>query len=146
MQTLFQFLSILMCGIFTGAAIYINLVEHPARMSCPIEWAVIQWRKSYKRATIMQAPLAIAGFIFTVCAWFTGSSMLELMGGFLLFLVVPYTLIAILPTNKRLEDEKLDKNSKEAHLLLNKWAKLHAVRSLLSAIAFIILLIQILIK
>jgi len=50
-------------GIFFGAAIYINLVEHPARMSCGQELAVREFGPSYARASIMQAALAIVGCV-----------------------------------------------------------------------------------
>jgi len=35
--------AILACTLFAGAAIYINLVEHPARLSCGTEIAAKQW-------------------------------------------------------------------------------------------------------
>lgn len=37
--SLAQFAAILATTIFAGAAIYINLVEHPARMGCSTELA-----------------------------------------------------------------------------------------------------------
>ncbi|MCW2238993.1 hypothetical protein [Azospirillum canadense] len=52
-------LALLATALFTGAAIYITVVEHPARMQCSISCAVVQWRPSYKRATVMQACLAV---------------------------------------------------------------------------------------
>jgi hypothetical protein len=30
----FQFVAILTATLFSGAAVYVNLVEHPARMEC----------------------------------------------------------------------------------------------------------------
>jgi len=45
-------------GLFSGAAIYVNLVEHPARLSCGTELAVKD--PSYRRCTVMQASLALA--------------------------------------------------------------------------------------
>jgi len=50
-QATMQFLATLACAMFAGAAIYINLVEHPARMSCGTEVAATEWAPSYKRAT-----------------------------------------------------------------------------------------------
>lgn len=46
-------------ALFTGAAVYITLVEHPVRMNCSTEVAIAQWRPSYHRATRMQASLAV---------------------------------------------------------------------------------------
>ncbi len=62
-QASMEFVATLACAIFAGAALYINLVEHPARMVCGTEIAIRQWAPSYKRATWMQAPLAIVGFL-----------------------------------------------------------------------------------
>ena len=36
MLPLIQFIAVLASSLFTGAAIYINLVEHPARMGVPL--------------------------------------------------------------------------------------------------------------
>ena len=44
-------LALTIAALFAGAAIYINLVEHPARLSCGTEIAAKQWASSYKRAT-----------------------------------------------------------------------------------------------
>jgi Na+(H+)/acetate symporter ActP len=65
--------AILATALFTGAAVYISLVEHPARLSCPTTHAVEQWRPSYARATVMQAALAIAGALLSVAAWLSGA-------------------------------------------------------------------------
>ncbi len=48
-------------GLFAGAAIYFNLVEHPARLACGPELAVREFAPSYRRATGMQASLAFLG-------------------------------------------------------------------------------------
>ena len=54
------------------------------------------------------------------------------VGAVLIFAVMPFTLIVIMPTNKRLLDPALDRNSDVAHHLLQDWGKLHAVRSILA--------------
>ena len=142
LQAGMQILAILACGIFTGAAIYVNLVEHPARMSCGISVAVREWAPSYKRGAAMQAPLAVSGFVFAVTAWLTGAGSWWLVGGALLGLVVPFTLIVIMPTNKRLLASIRDTGSDETRHLLERWNRLHAVRSLLSATALVIFLLN----
>jgi hypothetical protein len=48
--------------VFAGAAIYVNLVEHPARIGCSTETAATVWPPSHKRGTWMQAPLATSAF------------------------------------------------------------------------------------
>src|SRR6516164_4871057 len=68
-------LSTACAGLFFGAALYVNLVEHPARMSCGPELALREFAPSYRRATIMQATLATGGFILGLgAAWQLGET------------------------------------------------------------------------
>ena len=91
-------------GLFTGASIYINLVEHPARMEAGTQLALTEFAPSYKRATVVQVAFAIVGFLSSVRAWRSRLDARWLVGGGLLVAVIPFTLVAILPTNKRLLD------------------------------------------
>ncbi len=125
-------LAILCSGLFACAALYVSFVEHPARMLCGTRLAVTQFAPSYKRATVMQASLAALGTLAAIAAWLQGAPAPWLVGGLLLGAVIPFTLIVILPTNKRLLDPSLDKDSQQAQQLLQRWAMLHAVRSALS--------------
>lgn len=138
MLAVVEFLATLSSTLFAGAAIYINLVEHPARMSCDTKTAAMQWAPSYKRATIMQASLAIAGFLTGVAAWLLGGGRSWLMGAVLLGAVVPFTFMAIMPTNHTLQEPGRDLSSPETRALLEKWGGLHAVRSLLSFLASLV--------
>ena len=99
-----------------------------------------EWAPSYKRATVMQASLAILGVACSVAAWLAGASSRYLLAGVILGLVVPFTLIVIRPTNTRLLalDPKRDPALAEA--LLARWNKLHLVRSALSALALVLFL------
>jgi hypothetical protein len=54
--------------------------------------------------------------------------------------VVPFTLIGIMPTNKALLAADRDLSAAEARALLQRWAKLHAVRTVLSIAATILYL------
>jgi len=72
-------------------------------------------------------------------AGFSGSSVWWLLGGLSLGLVVPFTLVVIMPTNRRLSSA-VDKGSEETRKLLDGWNKLHAVRSALSVVALVIFL------
>jgi Domain of unknown function (DUF1772) len=127
-------------ALFAGAALYISLVEHPARLQCPTAHAVEQWRPSYQRATVMQASLAVAGSLLAIATWLTGAGLVWLLAGLVLGSVVPFTLLVMWPTNKRLEDPGLDTASKLARPLLVRWGRLHAVRSGLSLLALILML------
>jgi hypothetical protein len=137
---LFELLATLCAGLFAGAAVYITFVEHPARLECGTELAATEFGPSYRRATLMQASLAAVGLFAAVAAWAQGRGVGVLIGGLLLGLVIPFTLVVILPTNQLLLDPGLDRGSAEAGALLARWGRLHAVRSAVSALAFLVLL------
>jgi hypothetical protein len=132
-----ELLATLAAGLFTGAAVYVTLVEHPARVSCGTAVAIAEFRPSYKRAAVLQAILALVGAAAGVARWGIGGPLAWLIGGLLLGTVIPFTLLVILPTNERLLDVSLDLSSSESVALLTRWGWLHAVRSAASLLAFL---------
>ena len=140
MSRIAEFVAVLSCSLFAGAAIYISLVEHPARMECGVEIAATEFAPSYRRATILQATCAAVGLLSSIAAWLAGASFWWIVAGVLVGSVIPFTLIAILPTNKRLLSPTLDRRSAEAERLLTRWGRLHAVRSVLSGLALLLFL------
>ena len=86
----------------------------------------------------MQATCAAVGLLSSVAAWLAGASFWWLVGGIVLGAVVPFTLIVILPTNKQLLSPTLDRRSAQTERLLARWGALHAVRSVLSAVALLL--------
>jgi hypothetical protein len=140
LRQIVEFVAVLACGLFAGAAVYVSLVEHPARMECGIEIATAQFPSSYRRGTIMQVTLAALGLLSSMAAWLAGATFWWLVGGVLLGSVIPFTLIVILPTNKQLLSPALDRRSAETERLLARWGMLHAVRSVLSGLALSLLL------
>src|SRR5712675_2721296 len=130
-------LALLASGLFAGAALYVSLVEHPARMQCGTRLAITEFAPSYKRGAVMQASLSTIGTLAAIASWIQGAPAPWLIGGLLLGALVPFTLIVIFPTNKRLLDPSLDKASNLAQQLLHRWATLHAVRTALSLASFL---------
>ena len=140
MRQIAELVAVLACSLFTGAAVYISLVEHPARMECGVEIAATEFPPSYRRASVMQAILAAVGLLSSVAAWLAGATFWWVIAGLLLGSVIPFTLIVILPTNKQLLNPALDRRSAQAGRLHAHWGVLHAVRSVLSALALLLLL------
>jgi hypothetical protein len=138
MRQIAEFVAVLACSLFTGASVYINLVEHPARMECGVEIAATEFAPSYRRATIMQASLAALGLLSSIAAWFAGATFGWLVAGALLGSVIPFTLFVILPTNKLLLSPTLDRRSAQTGQVLARWGRLHAVRSALGALALLV--------
>ena len=124
-------LALVLAALFAGAALYINLAEHPARMKLEATQAVAQWSPSYDRGYAMQATLALLAGLAGLAAWWELGGTLWLIGALLMLANWPWTLIAIMPVNRKLKAGAGD----EAAALLNRWARLHWVRTLLSFLA-----------
>lgn len=127
-------------GLFTGASVYINLVEHPARMQAGTQVALAKFAPSYHKATVTQVSLASAGFLGALVAWILRSDSRWLIGGGLLVSVIPFTALAILPTNKHLLDPQTANDLELAEILLTRWGRLHAVRSVLGLASLLLFL------
>ena len=130
-----EYIATLCAALFAGAALYINIAEHPARMALDTSVAAAQWAPSYKLATWMQAPLALLSFVAGVLVWLLGGGVAWLLAALLIGAVVPFTFIAVMPTNHKLLAPGRDLGSPETRTLLESWGKLHAVRTTLSLIA-----------
>ena len=63
------------------------------------------------------------------------------IGAVCLGAVVPFAVIVIRPTNKRLLDSALDPRGPHAAALLVRWGRFHAIRSVLSELAFGLLVV-----
>lgn len=135
-----ELVAVLACTFFAGAALYITLVEHPARLSCGTELAATEFGPSYKRAAVMQATLALVATLAGLIRWVQDGGPAWLYGALVIFAVVPFTLIAIRPTNNRLLDPGRDRRSPDTRALLEQWGRLHAVRTVLSLSASVLLL------
>src|SRR6266568_4559556 len=138
MRQIAEFIALLACGLFTGAALYVSLVEHPARMECGVELATAQFPPSYRRGTIMQVTLAAVCLLSSIAAWLAGATFWWVVAGVLQVLVIPFTLMVILPTNKQLLNPALDRRSVQTGRLLARWGRLHALRSVLSGVALLL--------
>jgi Domain of unknown function (DUF1772) len=128
-------LALVTAALFSGAAIYVSVAEHPARLRLDDSALLAEWKPSYERGFAMQAPLALIGFLLGIIAARSEMDWRWLAGALLLLANWPFTLIAILPTNKLLMEitpQGADQKSRE---LIEKWGRLHMVRTALGATA-----------
>jgi anthrone oxygenase-like protein len=127
-------------AVFTGAAIYVNAAEQPARLELDDGSLLREWKPSYTRGFAMQASLALASALFGLVALWLTRDWRWLLGAALIFANWPYTLLVILPVNKRLEATPSESATAETRALIMRWGELHAGRSALGAAATLVFL------
>ncbi|MDD2903427.1 MAG: DUF1772 domain-containing protein [Syntrophales bacterium] len=141
MQVIFELTAALAAGLFTGAALYIIFVEHPARLEYGPPLAVREFIASYRRAAVMQPSLAFLAFLAGGLAWWSGSSSWWLLGAAAMGSLFPLTIILMLPINRQLHDLSLEKDAARTMTLLELWGKWHRLRCLIGLGSFILFLV-----
>ena len=124
-------LALIVAAVFSGAAIYVNLVEQPARLGLEARALLAEWKPSYKRGTMMQAPLALVGFALGLTAWWQTRDVLFLAGGVAMLANWPWTILVINPVNAVLMATEPEQAGAQTKALVAKWGRLHAVRTAL---------------
>jgi hypothetical protein len=119
--------------LFAGAALYISLVEHPARLGLADGPLLAQWQPSYKRALPIQSGLAVAGGAAGLIVGYYSADWQWFAGSILLLANWPFTLFVIMPVNKCLMAMTEREAGAGSRAMLVQWGKLHNVRSALGA-------------
>ena len=131
----FGLLALIAAAIFTGAALYVNVAEQPARLLLDDHALLAEWKPSYKRGAAMQASLALVGCLLGLIAWWQTSQPGFLIGAIAMIAPWPWTLIGIKPTNDVLLATEPDRAGPQTRALVLKWGALHGVRTALGALA-----------
>jgi hypothetical protein len=121
---------------FTAWALYISVVEHPARLDSGAAAGRAQFRPSYRRAAPWQASFAAIAFASGTTVAVLTRRWTWLAGALAIGAVIPLTLIVIMPTNRRLLGPD-PLGEAESLRLLRRWGRLHAVRTALAGVGLL---------
>lgn len=128
-------LALTTAALFAGAAFYLNVAEHPARLGLDDRNLLAQWKPSYKRGYAMQASLAFASALLAFSTTWLTHDWRWALGGTLMLANWPYTLLIMMPTNRAIEAVPPEAAGGASRALLIKWGSLHAVRTALGLVA-----------
>lgn len=138
-----EILATLCAGSFFGAALYINLAQHPATLQVGGAFAGQFFPPMYAKASALQIFLAISGTVLGVVSWLMSGDMYWLSGAVFLVSVVPITIFFIKPINDQLLDQSNKLEADEVVALLKQWNPRHWVRSGVSFVSFFCYLLAI---
>ena len=127
--------ALVVAALFTGAAVYINWSEQPARLGLDDHAMLAEWKPSYARGFQMQASLAVIGFILGTLEALVTGRWIWFAGALAIIANWPFTLFVIMPVNKKLEATPLESADENTRALVERWGTLHGVRSALGALS-----------
>jgi hypothetical protein len=139
-STLVQGFALITAAAFTGAAIYVNVAEQPARLALDDKALLAEWKPSYLRGKAMQSNLALAGTAFGLIAAYLTRDWSWVAGAVVIFANWPYTILVIMPVNRVLEATPAGAANGQTRALIVKWGTLHAGRSALGLAATLVYL------
>ena len=84
---------------FVGAAIYICLVEQPARLKLSGRAMIQEWRQSYHRGTLMMSVLAVVSAILAFIEFKMHGDVRWIIGGTTILASWPYAYFVMMPVN-----------------------------------------------
>lgn len=122
-------LALVAASAFASACAYINAVEQPARLDLEPRALLAEWARSYKRGTVMQVSLAVAAAGLGGAEFARTHDRRWLGGAALLLTLLPYTLLGVMPTNRRLLALAADADGEAVRGGVRRWGRLHAVRT-----------------
>lgn len=134
-------LAIAVMSVFSGAALYINVSESPARLGLEPGAALRQWKPAYARGYAMQFPLALLGTGLGFAAFGQSGNIVWLIGAVFALANWPFTATAIMPLNRRLREMDPGGAGERTQELLRLWGRLHAWRTcfgLLSVLCYLL--------
>ena len=130
-------LALVVAAFYSGAALYVNLVEKPALLALHDQDALAGWMIALKRGAIIQAPLCVIGFLLGAIAWFQTRSLADALGALAMLAGIPWTIAVILPINRSLQRAMPEVAGAATTALLRDWYLRHAVRTALGLLALI---------
>ncbi len=108
---------------FSGATLYINLVEQPARLAVGGRAMIGEWVPSNRRGVVMLSILALASALLAYRDFSGTQDVRWLIGGAVILASLPYTFFVMVPLNIWLAEVPASGRAM-ARRLMNDWGLL----------------------
>jgi len=117
-------LALIFASAFAGAALYLVLVEQPARLALDDAAMMREWAPSDSRGFALLGGLAVLAALAGLGAFSHGSDIRFLIGALLALASWPYTYFVIVPLNNRLLANAGGRPDADAREIVTFWGQL----------------------
>jgi hypothetical protein len=121
---------------FLGAALYINLVEQPARLQLDASAMIEEWTRSNRRGFLLLGGLAVVAAILGYAQYAYSGDVRWLIGGSILLANLLYAYFVVVPLNIMLWALPPDAPGSPARNLLREWGLLEWGQTAIGAMAW----------
>jgi|1186.fasta_scaffold02540_5 hypothetical protein len=111
-------------AVFLGAAIYIGVVEHPARLKLSARAMVREWAVSDHRGTMLLTALSLTSAVLAFVQYRISGDVRWIMGGLAILTSWPYEYYVLVPLSIWLCAIPPEKGSAPARKLMGHWGLL----------------------
>lgn len=133
-------LALATAGAFTGASLYVNYVEQPARLALSDDALIKEWEPSDHRGFVVLAGLAALAALFGFIAYRELEDVRWILGALVVISSWPYTYLAIVPLNNRILALIGADAAHEARNVIKLWGRLEIGQTAIGVLATLIYL------
>ena len=111
------------CAFF-GAALYVNIVEQPARLALDARSVIREWTSSNRRGFVMLAILAVISSLSGYAQYVRTGDVRWLIGGTIILASLPYAYFVMTPVNILLYGVRRNAPASAIRELMRDWGLL----------------------
>jgi hypothetical protein len=117
-------LALVFASAFAGAALYLNLVEQPARLALDDAAMMREWAPSDRRGFALLAGLALLSALAGLAAFGQGGDIRWLIGALIALASWPYSYFVVVPLNNRLLASSPGLPAADSREIVTFWGRL----------------------
>lgn len=133
-----ELIAVLGVGTLSGAMVYESTIEIGVRKKTKPKEKLANWHLCFPAASGLFKPFGIALLPITLAAGYIADQYIWFMIAAILFSLLPFTQIAIAPTNAKLLAMTTDSPEGEIEQAINCWDNRHHIRTGMTVTAFIL--------
>ncbi len=129
------FIAFALACVFTGSALYINVVEQPARLGLQPRAMLKEWAPSNRRGFVMTSMVALIASVLAYVDYARSGDVRLLIGGTVILTSLPYAFFVIVPVNVWLYTLPPERARSDVQELMREWGFLEWGQTVIGLIA-----------